>query len=62
MSLQAILVGIVALAAAGYLSRQAWRTWTGNRCSGGCCKNAPPSTQTPHLIQADELLGRWKQP
>ena len=47
MDLQDVLVAVVALIAAGYLARQAWRTWAGASCSGGCCKNAVPAARVP---------------
>jgi hypothetical protein len=61
MDLQDVLVAVIALAAAGYLARQAWRTWAGAGCSGGCCKNAVPPAKEPPLISPEELLGRVRR-
>ena len=57
MNFQVILVAIVFLAAAGYLARQAWRTWSGSGCSGGCCKSGAAAGEKKGLIPAEELLG-----
>jgi hypothetical protein len=62
MTIQLILVAFVALAAASYLARQAWRTWAGSGCAGGCCKNAaPPAPKEQPLIGVEELLTRVRQ-
>jgi hypothetical protein len=60
VTLQLILVGVVALAASTWLARQAWKTWA-DGCSGGCCKNADPKTAPKPLIKPEELLTRLRQ-
>jgi hypothetical protein len=60
MTLQLTLVAMIVAAAALYVARRAWRTWTARGCAGGCGK---PSVEpaTPSLIAADDLLGRVRQ-
>ncbi len=60
MTIQLILVALIVAAAALYLARRAWRTWSARGCAGGCCKTSaePPA---PSLIAADDLLGRLRQ-
>ena len=68
MDWQLPLAGIAIVAAAVYVGRRAWRTWThkGSGCGGGCgsgCKSAAPSTSnTPaRLIPADQLTVRRRE-
>jgi hypothetical protein len=57
MSLQTILVLVIAAAAALYLARVAWRTFTSSGCAKGCgC--GPKSEPAKTLIAPDELLVR----
>lgn len=61
MSPQTILVSIAAVAAASYLARAAWRTWSGAGCEKGCgC--GPKAEAGPKLIAAEELLARARKP
>jgi hypothetical protein len=60
MTLQLTLVAIIVAAAALYLARRAWRTWSARGCAGGCCKT-PAEPASPPLIAADDLLGRVRQ-
>jgi hypothetical protein len=61
VSLQEILVAVLALAAVGYLARQVFRTWSGSGCANGCCKKAAEQAPSRALIPAEELLGRVRQ-
>jgi hypothetical protein len=61
MNLQYVLVAMTSLAAAGYLARAAWRTWSSRGCSGGCCKNAGGQAPALGLIAPQELLGRVRR-
>lgn len=50
MDWQMPLVGLGVAAAAAYIARRAWRTWTrkGSGCGGGCgagCKTAAPPAE-----------------
>ena len=57
MTLQEMLVILVAAAAGLYLARAAWKTWSGSGCEKGCgC--APKSEQPSKLIAAEDLLVR----
>jgi hypothetical protein len=57
MTIQEILVIVVAAAAGLYLARTAWRTWSGSGCEKGC--GCGPKRQEPaKLIAAEDLLVR----
>ena len=58
MFAQTALVAGLAVLAAAYLLRQAWKTWSGGctSCSGGCGK--PKKVEAAGLIRPDELLDR----
>ena len=59
MTIQDLLVFLVAAAAGLYLARAAWRTWAGSGCNKGCgC--GPKGESPPKLIAAEELLGRMR--
>jgi hypothetical protein len=64
---QYLLVGIIVLAAAGFLARQSWRTWFGTKagCGGGCgCAGAKGGAtagaagSAAKLVSVDELTAR----
>jgi hypothetical protein len=53
---------MIVLAAAAYLARRTWRSWTG-RATGGCggcrCAKAPAATgDEARLIRAEEITIR----
>jgi hypothetical protein len=58
MTVQWLLVAVVAAIAAAYLARKTWRSWAGG-CGKGCGCAAPPSRQAG-LIAAEELTSRVK--
>lgn len=64
MDWQALVVGVLIVAAISYLARQTWRTWFGSKggCSGGCScpgKKAEAKTESPTtLISVNELTQR----
>jgi hypothetical protein len=60
VTVQWILVALVAAAAAAYLGRQAWRTWTATGC-GKSCGCSGPRSEKPGLVAADDLLTRVRQ-
>jgi hypothetical protein len=66
MDWQLPLVVVIVAGAAGYLSRQAWRTWSGKKsgCGGGCgCgKTGAPSTSngSAALIPPEQLTLRHR--
>lgn len=72
MDWQFALVALLVLAAAGYLCRLTWRTWTGRKdggCSGACScprssEPAPSTSKTakPPLIGEEELTARLRKP
>ncbi len=54
------------VAAAGYLMRQAWRTWSGGKsgCAGCSCANKSESAQRDvavRIIPQSELLSRLRR-
>jgi hypothetical protein len=64
---QYLLVGIIVLAAAGFLARQSWRTWFGTKagCGSGCsCAGGKGGVATgaagsaAKLVSVDELTAR----
>ncbi len=68
MDWQLPLASFAIAAAAVYVSRQAWRTWThkGKGCGGGCgsgCKSASPSTASApsRLIPLDQIMVRRRR-
>ena len=68
MDWQLYLTSITIIAAAVYVSRRAWRTWThkGKGCGGGCgtgCKSVTPTTSNgpAQLIPADQLTVRRRK-
>jgi hypothetical protein len=60
MTIQLTLVAVAIAAAALFLARRAWRTWSARGCAGGCCKTTAEAPASP-LIAADDLLGRMRQ-
>ena len=57
MTLQWILVALVAAAALAYPGRQTWRTWTASGC-GKTCGCPGGKAEKPGLVTADDLLAR----
>jgi hypothetical protein len=64
---QYVIVGMIVLAAAGFLVRQTWRTWFGTKagCGGGCsCAGKKDDANTgaagsgATLVSVDELTAR----
>ncbi|HEV3259087.1 MAG TPA: hypothetical protein VG013_19600 [Gemmataceae bacterium] len=64
---QLILVALLVTAAACYLARAAWRTWTGSKsgCGGGCScgpKQAAPTVKGQGtLIPSEQLSMRLRR-
>ena len=53
-TLQLVLVGLAVVAAAVYVLRAAWKTWSGKSaktCGSGCGKCATPATPEPQPKQ-----------
>ena len=66
MGWQLVLVALVVAAAACYLVRSTWRTWSAKRgCGGGCgCGKAAAPAGDGHatLIPAEQLTLRQRPP
>ena len=60
MSVQWILVALVAAAALAYLGRQSWRTWAASGC-GKTCGCPGGQAEKPGLVTADDLLVRMRR-
>ncbi len=61
---QLAIVVLIVGAAAVYLVRQTWRTWSGAGCRGGCgCSRTPvaPPEGKVTLIPADQLTLRRRE-
>jgi hypothetical protein len=57
MDWQLVLTGAVVLAAALYLGRRTWRTWTARDCGGcGCGKKSAPAAQGQSALISSESL------
>ena len=57
MTMQEVLVILVAAAAGLYLARAAWKTWSGSGCEKGC--GCGPKSEAPaKLIATEDLLVR----
>jgi len=63
MDWQIVLVSLCLAAAAVYLGRRAWRTWShrGAGCGGGCgCSASATPKNNDGLIGVDELTARLR--
>lgn len=62
MDTQLLIVGVIVSAAAVYLGRRSWRTWTGKKagCGKGCDCSGGKAAQRPALISSDELTLRMR--